>query len=224
MEDRIKHILDTMMKLIIEHGYNKVTMNDLAEDMGLSRGLIYVHFKSKDELFEALLKREMLKYGTAWIEYIEADADGGSVASVYRGILYALQNNPLMSAIVTRDERTLGKYLRKSGNIFESLNTPNLTADFLQAMADAQVIRKDINIQAMAYILDTLSFGLVSSNEIRIGDSILPFEDVMQTIADMLERMLTPENGGNREAGKAVLRQFAENARAYFTQLEIVKE
>ena len=42
----------------------------------------------------------------------------------------------------------------------------------------------------------------------------------METIADMLDRILTPENGGNSEAGKAVIRQLAASVQQQFIQLE----
>jgi hypothetical protein len=35
----------------------------------------------------------------------------------------------------------------------------------------------------------------------------------------MLDQFLTPEDGGNREAGKAVIRQIAITARAHFEQM-----
>ena len=40
----------------------------------------------------------------------------------------------------------------------------------------------------------------------------------METMTEMLERMLTPESGANLQAGKAALLQGVENARAYFTE------
>jgi hypothetical protein len=41
----------------------------------------------------------------------------------------------------------------------------------------------------------------------------------METIADMMDRLLTPEDGGNSEGGKAVIRQLAATSRAAFEQM-----
>jgi len=63
--------------------------------------LVYVHFKSKEDLLEALIAREMIKYGNFWLQYIESDPTGGSIGSVYRGVLNALKQTPFLAAVVT---------------------------------------------------------------------------------------------------------------------------
>ena len=213
---REQAILDAAGKLIIQQGYDKTTMSDVADAVGLNRALIYAHFKSKDDLLEALIAREMRKYGELWIEHIEADPKGGTVASIHHSISYALKHTPFMAAIVTRDEGTFGKYLRKPGNIFKAMQTPSMTRDLLQAMQEAGAIRKSVNIRAMAYIMDVISYGVVGPGNTPNADTVPPYDELMETIAEMLDRMLTPEDGGNLEAGKNVLRRLAESARANF--------
>lgn len=213
---REQTILDAAAELIIRHGYNKTTMSDVADAAGLGRGLVYLHFKSKDELLEALITREMVKYGEAWFAHLQDDPKGGTIASILRSVAAALRQTPFMAAIVTRDEGTFGKYLRKPANIFEAMQTPSMTRDLMQALQDAGAIRQGVNIPAMAYIMDTLSHSLV---EAARGE-MPPHDDLLETMAEMFDRMLTPEDGGNVEAGKAVLRQMAENARVYFDQLK----
>ena len=39
-----KAILDTAKRLFLEHGYEHVTLQDIAEACGLTRGAIYHHF------------------------------------------------------------------------------------------------------------------------------------------------------------------------------------
>jgi AcrR family transcriptional regulator len=214
--EREQAILDAAAAIIIQHGYNKTTMGDVADAVGLSRGLVYLHFRSKDDLLEALIAREMQRYGQLWIDHIEADPAGGTIGSTYRGIAYALNHTPFMAAIVARDEGTFGKYLRKPGNIFESLQTPTLTADFLKTMQAAGVVRADVDTAAMAFVMDALSYGLVRGS---VAGTMPPFTDLLETIAEMLDRMLTPAHGGSREAGKAILRQLAADMQTHFARL-----
>jgi AcrR family transcriptional regulator len=219
-KERRELILNAAAAIIIRHGYNKMTMSDIADEVGLSRGLIYLHFKNKDEILEALIAREMLNYGELWLQHIESDPQGGTVASTYRSVIYALNHSPLMAAIVKRDEKTFGKYLRKSGNIFQSLQTPSMTHNFLQAMQDAGAVRQEINTKAIAFILDTVSYAMVGNTSFPSEISNPSYDEIMETLADMLDRMLTPPDGGNHEAGKAVLRKIADEARTYFKQVK----
>jgi len=216
---REQAILDSAARLIIQQGYNKTTMGDVADAVGLNRALIYAHFKSKDDLLEALIAREMRKYGELWIEHIEADPKGGTVAGLHRSLLYALQHSPFMAAIVSRDEHAFGKYLRKPGNLFAAMQTPTKTRDLLQAMQNAGAVRPGVNIPAMAYIMDVISYGLVGLSEAAAIGKIPPYDELLETVAELFDRMLTPEDGGNFEAGKEILRQVAAGSREQFEQM-----
>jgi AcrR family transcriptional regulator len=225
-QERIHLILDAAAELLLRHGYNKITMSDVADAVGLHRGLVYLHFSSKDALIEVLIIRELREYGATWSHHLETDPLGGTVASTYRSVLHALKQVPLMAAILTRDKEIFGKYLHKPNNLFARLPTASLTHEFLRAMQEAGAVRQDINLAAMAFILDTLSLAILDtltshSGEPR-GDStqaLRPsYDDLMETIAEMVERMVTPAEGANLEAGKALLRQGLDDARARFTE------
>lgn len=223
MQAREDNILAAAADLIVRHGYDRITMSDIADAVGLNRVLLYAHFKSKDDLLEALIVREMKNYSQLWLEHIEADPKGGTVAGMYRGVLFALKNSPFMAAIVTRDEATFGKYLRRPGNIFEGLQTTHMTGDLLQAMQEAGAVRDGVDIVSMAYIMDVLATSLVSPKEVSNLTPAPSYDDLMETLAEMFDRMLTPEDDSGLAGGKLVIRQLAESSRAYFERLEQVK-
>lgn len=50
-------ILDAAETRIVERGFASTTIDSLAPDAGVSKGAVYFHFGSKDELLEALLIR-----------------------------------------------------------------------------------------------------------------------------------------------------------------------
>jgi AcrR family transcriptional regulator len=52
-----KHILDAALKLFSHHGYGATSVNDIAEEAGLSKGNLYHHFSDKETIFRALLDR-----------------------------------------------------------------------------------------------------------------------------------------------------------------------
>ena len=45
-------------RVFVEKGYGAVTLKDIVEETGMSRGWIYLYFQSKDEIFKALLDHQ----------------------------------------------------------------------------------------------------------------------------------------------------------------------
>lgn len=43
-------ILDAADRLLAERGYRKMTIDDLADDVGIGKGSVYLHFDSKEEI------------------------------------------------------------------------------------------------------------------------------------------------------------------------------
>jgi AcrR family transcriptional regulator len=213
---REQRILDATAALIMRQGYDKTTMSDVADEVGISRGIVYLHFDSKEKLFEALFQRELLQYVQAWLEHIEANPRGGTIGGVYRAVRYALSSRPLMAAMLKRDRRVGGSYLRKTDNLFASMQPGSMNVELLQAFQAAGSVRQDIDLKFMAHIIDILSIGLLTVGDFRQPDELPPLDAVMETLAEMLDRLLTPEDGGNSEAGKAVIRQIAGSVRQQF--------
>lgn len=51
---RKKQILDASWKCFAENGYHKTTIRNIASSIGVSTGVIYNYFKSKDEILDGL--------------------------------------------------------------------------------------------------------------------------------------------------------------------------
>lgn len=211
--NREQRILDAAAELISLYGYDKTSVSDIAEAAGISKGAVYLHFSSKEELFEALLYREVMAYSESWLEHIEADPQGGTIGGIYKAVLYAINHNLFMSAIVKQDPRIFGNYLRKPKNLFTAMESPALRSDFLRAMQEAGAVRRDVDPQVMSHIMDMLSYGLVGLPTIKPARALPPFDQLMDTIAEMMDRMLTPLEGDPGAAGKAVIRTMAATAR-----------
>jgi TetR/AcrR family acrAB operon transcriptional repressor len=216
--EREQRILDAAADLIIHYGYDKTTVDDIARQAGVSKGAIYLHFAGKDDLFEALLIREMSAHAKKWFDLIEADPEGGTVASMYKNTLYALSSSPFMAAMFKQDGRVLGGYLRKPDNFFRDPRNRSTRYDFVKMMQDAGAMRRDIDPKVIAHIMNMLAFGLVSMDELMDKEDIPPLEDLIEGIAALMDRALRPDDGGDKEAGKTVLRQIMAAARQKLQQ------
>ncbi len=227
-DERQQQILDAASAVIIRLGYDKTTMSDIAEAAGASRRTVYQYFNGKEELFEALLYREYLQYAQTWLKYIEADPSGGTVGGFYRAIFHAVNSHPLIAAMLRRDRRILGNYLRKRDNLFTQMLSGVNTLAYFQALQAAGAIRQDIDAAVIEHIVTMLSYGQLTIGDFKPPDQFPPYDAVMEALADMMDRALRPESNapgtGASEAGKAITRQITAAARAQMEQIKQARE
>ncbi|MCR5436692.1 MAG: TetR/AcrR family transcriptional regulator [Treponema sp.] len=56
-EERKNEILDAAEKLFSSNGFESTSMNDIQNEIGIARGTLYYHFKSKEEMLDAIIER-----------------------------------------------------------------------------------------------------------------------------------------------------------------------
>ncbi len=61
-EETVEKILSAAKRLFLEKGYEKTTIQDIVDQLGgLTKGAIYHHFKSKEEIMYAVVDRRFLE-------------------------------------------------------------------------------------------------------------------------------------------------------------------
>lgn len=201
-------MLDAAVELFVHYGYDKTSVDDIAREAGVSKGTIYLHFQSKEDLLEGVIVREMERFVDKWLKLVEEDPEGGTIGGMYRNSLHALFSSPFTAAMYQRSGRVLGNYLRKPDNLFRTFREEHEQSEryvFVKAMQEAGGVRQDVDPKVVAHIMDMLAYGLIGRDEFLSGQDMPPIEDVIEGIADLMDRALTPERGGNSEAGKDIL-------------------
>ncbi|WP_027835030.1 TetR/AcrR family transcriptional regulator [Maritalea myrionectae] len=216
ISEREKLIFDATERLLGKFGYDKTTVADIAKEAGISKGAIYLHFKSKDDLIERLLIHAMLGFSANWFGAIEADPQGGLIGNMYLNMLKVIDQTPLMAVIMRQDGAILGNYLKKKDNFFVKNQRQGMRHEFVAMMQAAGAIRQDLDPKVVAHIMDMISFGMVTIAEFVPTEQIPPTDEVIKGIADFMHRALTPEQGADSETGKRILRQLYAEAQKDF--------
>jgi len=219
-EEREGRILDAALDLIVHYGYDKTTVSDIAREAAVSKGAIYLHFTSKDELFEALLTRELRNYAEYWLQLIEDDPRGGTIGGMYKNSLYAMNANPFMSALFRRDARVLGNYIRKPDNVFRRYGNQDTRFFFVKTMQDAGAMVVDIDPRVIAHIMNMLAYGLVGLADVMDPENFPPTDDVIEGIAEIMDRALTPAVGDSNEIGKEIVKRIAQETRSQVAAMQ----
>lgn len=56
-EERKNEILDVAERLFVSKGFDNTSTNDILNEIGIARGTLYYHFKSKEEILDAMIDR-----------------------------------------------------------------------------------------------------------------------------------------------------------------------
>jgi AcrR family transcriptional regulator len=70
---RQDRILDAAARLIAHYGADKTTVSDITREAGVGKGVLYLHWPSKEALLDALLMREMRRMLDDFMAGVEAD-------------------------------------------------------------------------------------------------------------------------------------------------------
>ena len=109
MRGRADRILDAAGALLLRHGYRKLTIGDIAERAGVGKGTVYLHWRAKHELFEALLMRESVALVDELLTELRADPAGIAPHRIFARAFELTSRRPLVAALVTGDTDLLGK-------------------------------------------------------------------------------------------------------------------
>lgn len=71
---REQQMLDAAVRTFARRGYRNASMDDIAEQAGVSKPLVYLYLNSKDELFAACIRREAASLVAAIRAAVEHDA------------------------------------------------------------------------------------------------------------------------------------------------------
>jgi AcrR family transcriptional regulator len=116
VEDRREQIIDAAMRVFAQKGYSNATNKDIAREAGITPGLIYYYFESKEALLYAILEdRSPLKLMASFppqalelppeqffpmlIRQALDIVEGEDMIGMLRVMIPELLHNPAMSAI-----------------------------------------------------------------------------------------------------------------------------
>ena len=71
-EETVEKILDVSLRLFVEKGYENTSVQDITDNLGgLTKGAIYHHFKSKEDLMLAVMNRQFEQHDAGWMAVLK---------------------------------------------------------------------------------------------------------------------------------------------------------
>ncbi|NRD76815.1 TetR/AcrR family transcriptional regulator [Bacillus sp. BRMEA1] len=86
MSNTREHILNVSFKLFLKKNFKEVTMKEIVEETGISKGAFYHHFESKEQLF-----LEVLNHSIASVTAVYKDLSKDSLRQFYHDYFYSFR-------------------------------------------------------------------------------------------------------------------------------------
>jgi len=154
-------ILKTSLELFYKFGIKRVTMDDIAKELGMSKKTIYHHFKEKDDLVNTLCDAEMIKH-----EQIFDELFNESKNPIHEMMLISANMRKMMQHINPIFFLDLQKFHPQALNRFQEFKQncafKHIERNITKGI-EAGFYRKDIDVEFTAKYrlsqLDMLLFG-----------------------------------------------------------------
>ena len=191
-EERAERILDAAAELMLRWGYNKTTIDDIARYAGVAKGTIYLHWKTREDLFMALMRREYVRLMEDIQQRISGDPEGGTLHGITKHSMLATMKSPLMKAVLLRDTDLLGEWTRKE------YASPSYSAQIAQSLALIEllrsrgVVRDDIDVRRQVFMLDAITMGFLMIDQYMPDDFKYSDEEIVEMTAETVERVFAP--------------------------------
>lgn len=189
-QERAHRILDAAAGLILRWGYNKTTIDDIARQAGVAKGTIYLHWKTRDELFAALIKRESLAFAVDFKHRILSDPAGAMLRGIARHSTLAVLKRPLLKALLLRDQDVLGKLARSEFSDAAYIQRVAGFKSFLEFMRQHGLARTDLSLQAQVHIWAAISAGFFLMVPLTPAEFSIPDEELANLMAETVHRAL----------------------------------
>jgi AcrR family transcriptional regulator len=191
-EVRAQRILDAAAALILRWGYHKTTLDDVSRQAGVAKGTMYLHWKTREELFAALLKREKVELAKDLKQRILDDPAGATLHGIFKHSALALMKRPLMKAVLLRDMDVIGKlaHREQSSAVYAERLTGFKT--YLEFLREHDLVRTDLSLRAQVYMMSAIFAGFFLVAPLMSEEFTLSDEELADLMAETVHCTLEP--------------------------------
>lgn len=157
-----ERIVECAMRRFAENGYHGTKVDDIARELGIAKGSIFQHFKSKAGLFFEAYKRAT-NLLPAWLDAPENVRDEGFFPVVrfwLERTEHLIKEDWVPNRVVLIGNYGTDLNLKRDINRFLVSEDPYGTLEFVEWGRERGEIRADVDLEMMASMVDWLSNSL----------------------------------------------------------------
>jgi len=203
---RAEAVLAAAGGLIERWGFDKTTVEDVARAAGIAKGTVYLHWKTRDELFVAVLRRERVLMLASVREGLAAEP---GPRALFRHLAVALMGRPLLRAVLLNDLGVLGRLAERMRSRTEW--RPSFS-DLLALLRDHGAVDGARGELGQVTLVNAAYLGVLTTVSLLPEQARLTDDEQADLIADMVVSTLGLGEGDDPAALAAATAAYFESA------------
>lgn len=212
--EREQRILDAAAELLQKWGYRKTTLGDIARRARVAKGTLYLSWKTREELFMALIEREETRALGRIARQMEEDPEGMTLPGLVKHSILATLREPLLRALVLQDTEFLGELVTREYNAVAYRAQMQGYMVLQEALRKLGLIRADVDLREQTITLIAISWGFLLVNPLMPDEFKYSDEKMVEMIVAALKRQLEPDRPPTvqaRREGEQIFRNYIQS-------------
>jgi AcrR family transcriptional regulator len=184
--ERADRILDAAGELLLRMGYRKVAVDDIARAVGIGKGTVYLHWRNKELLFQALMMRESADLTDEILSAIKADAAMILPHRMISASFLTTHRRPLVMAMLRGNAEMFGSL----GDLALRKQQDELRTQFEDTMLRHGLVRSDV--PNLTYALNASTLGFYLGDTLSDEFEGIPLEEKAEVLAHMIRTAFEP--------------------------------
>jgi AcrR family transcriptional regulator len=184
---RAERILDITAGLLLRFGYRRITIEDIARQADVGKGTVYLHWKTRDDIFRAVFEREVGYALDELLRTLRTDTDGWLPHRLARSYFLAIMDRPLLRAVFLADAEVLGTLARPNDETRDTRHRL-LSRKYFELLSRHGVLRDDLNGDAIAYAFVATLEGFIQAEATAAEASGSGIHDRASLLASTVRR------------------------------------
>jgi AcrR family transcriptional regulator len=182
-----RRIQNVALELFTEHGYEKTSLREIAERLGVTKAALYYHFKSKDDIVNSLVEDRIDRLD----DLIKWGRDQAPGAATRRALMRAYADEFFIN-----EQHSVMRFFEQNQTVLKSLAAGQMMRERLLALADVLAGR---DAPPTAHLRAALSLFAVHSSWFAVRAPEITADErrriALEVAYELLDRVDTETSG-----------------------------
>lgn len=182
-----RQIIESATKYFSRYGFRKTTMDEIARNIHKAKGLLYYYFRSKEELFNEVLKQELDRLKATLVKIVESNNNSLTILTDYMLTRFKLLNRAVnYHETLKADFFEKYDFVKNVRDDFEKFEQIQLTAIIVKGNEEGYLNVRDIGptVDVAMMIIKSIEIPLF------LQDKYKEYENTLHELINMITNSL----------------------------------